>query len=300
MSFANLKAKRKDFAGLAEQMKDAGKGGGYKKDERFWELPVDKSGTGSAVIRFLPAPADHELPYVLRYAHGFQNKTSGKWLIENCPTTMGQNTPCPICERNSELWNTGLESNKTIVRERKRGLSYFSNIYVVNDPVNPENNGKVFLFRFGPKIFEKITNKISPEFADETPVNVFDFWEGANFRLKAVKVAGQRSYDHSSWDTEGPLFKCASEDELNSKLEEVYNSEYSLKELVDPKEFKSYDQLMTRLNQTLGVAQVQEQSVSTSAPQTSEDDLPFDPDPVQDVGVKIDEDLADYERLLNA
>ncbi len=298
MSFASLKNNRKNFGDLAKQMKEGGQGG-YKKDERFWELTVDKSGTGSAVIRFLPAPAGHEYPYVLRYAHTFQNKTNQKWLIENCPTSLGSDHPCPVCERNSELWNTGIESNKTIVRERKRKLSYYANIYVVNDPSNPENNDKVFLFKFGPKIYEKITNKISPEFEDEQPINVFDFWEGANFRLKAVKVSGQRSYDHSSWDNPSPLFKnCTDEDELNAKLEEVYNKEYPLKELVDPKEFKSYDQITTRLNQTLGSAVVQPQVTETSIPE--EDDLPFDPTPSIDTGIQMDEDLDEYNQLLNS
>lgn len=296
MSFAQLKKGKKDFQALAAQMKTAGKGS-FSKDERLWELTVDKSGVGQAIIRFLPAPTGHEFPYVLRYGHGFKNPTTNKWLIENCPTTLGQGTPCPICERNSELWNTGTETNKNIVRERKRQQSYYANIYVVNDPANPENNDKVFLFRFGSKIFEMITDKISPQFEEEA-VNVFDFWEGANFRLRSTMVNKQRSYDKSTWDTSGPLFNCKDEDELNEKLEEVYNKEHNLLDLIAPKEFKTYEQLTTRLNQTLGVS-----AKPVQQEQQVEDDFPFEPDEqvvTEEKSLKMDDDLSEYADLLNS
>ena len=167
-------------------------------DERLWKPELDKSGTGSAVIRFLPAVDGEELPWVKVWKHAFQGPT-GKWFIENSLTTLNQKDP--VSEHNSELWNTGLESDKETARKQKRKLEYYSNIYVVSDPKHPENNGKVFLFRYGKKIFDKIMAAMQPEFEDETPINPFDFWEGANFKLKIRKVDGFWNYDKSEFDS---------------------------------------------------------------------------------------------------
>jgi hypothetical protein len=198
-----------------------------------------------AIIRFLPAPGvdgEDGLPWVRRFDHGFQGP--GGWFIDNCLTTVGEK--CPVCEHNSGLWNSGVEANKDIVRKQKRRLSYLANIYVVSDPAHPENDGTIRLFKFGKKIFDKISEAMNPEFADETPLNPFDLWEGANFKMKIRNVEGYRNYDKSEFAAQGAL----SDDE--SKLETIYNKEHSLKEFVEKKNFKSFDQLKARLDKVLG------------------------------------------------
>ena len=212
-------------------------------DERLWKPELDKSGTGQAVIRFLPAKDGEELPWIKLWKHAFQGPT-GKWFIENSLTTLNQKDP--VSEHNSELWNTGLESDKEIARKQKRKLEYYSNIYVVSDPKHPENEGKVFLFRYGKKIFDKIMAAMQPEFEDEAPLNPFDFWEGANFKLKIRDVEGYRNYDKSEFDRQTPL----SEDD--TYLEEVYNKMHKLEEFTDPKSYKTYDELKTKLISVLG------------------------------------------------
>ena len=211
-------------------------------DERLWKPELDKSGTGSAVIRFLPAPDGEELPWVKVFKHAFQGPT-GKWYIENSLTTIGKNDP--VSEHNSALWNTGLETDKETARKQKRKLEYYSNIYVVSDPKHPENNGKVFLFRYGKKIFDKIMAAMQPEFEDETPINPFDFWEGANFKLKIRKVDGFWNYDKSEFDSVTAL---ADSDE---KLDGIWKKQYSLQEFLAPTNFKSYDELKKRLDDVL-------------------------------------------------
>ena len=216
---------------------------GSKDDERFWKPVMDKGGTGSAVIRFLPAPEGCDLPWVQVWSHAFQS--NGKWLIDNCLTTLGQN--CPVCEANRELWNTGSKDNQNIVRDRKRKLSYYSNIYVVKDPANPENEGKVFLYKFGKKIFDKIMASMQPEFDDEEPINPFDFWKGANFKLKLVKKDGYWNYDKSEFAPSSALL------EDDDELETIYKSLNNLNDFVSPSEFKSYEDLKKRLDYTLGI-----------------------------------------------
>jgi len=181
MSFKDMKSRsKKGFEKLNKELEKINTSNSSFKDDRIWKATQDKSGNGYAVIRFLPAPEGEDVPWVRRFNHGF--KGPGGWCIENCPTTIDGS--CPICEANSELWNSGTESNKNIARDRKRKLSYYANILVVSDSTHPENDGKVFLFRFGKKIFDKIQEAMNPEFEDENPVNPFDFWEGANFKLK--------------------------------------------------------------------------------------------------------------------
>jgi len=248
MSFANLKRNRSSLDKLTKAIESTTQTveAGSKDDTRFWQPSVDKSGNGMAVIRFLPAPsADGEdgLPWVRIFNHGFQGP--GGWLIDNCLTTL--NEKCPVCEHNSTLWNSGVESNKEIVRKQKRKLSYVANIYVVSDPSNPENEGTVRLFKFGKKIFDKITEAMNPEFADEKPLNPFDFWEGANFKLKIRNVEGYRNYDKSEFADPSALF-----DGDDAKLEKLYTQEYSLKEFLDRKNFKSYELLKGRLDKVLG------------------------------------------------
>ena len=245
MSFADLK-KQSKMGSLTEKLiKQVEKlnDGGSKDDDRFWKPVMDKGGTGSAVIRFLPAPEGCDLPWVQVWSHAFQG--TGGWLIDNCLTTLGQN--CPVCEANRELWNTGSKDNQNIVRDRKRKLSYFANIYVVKDPVNPANEGRVFLYKFGKKIFDKIMASMQPEFDDEEPINPFDFWKGANFKLKLVKKDGYWNYDKSEFAPPSALL------EDDDELEIIYKSLNNLNDFVSPSEFKSYEDLKKRLDYTLGL-----------------------------------------------
>ena len=211
-------------------------------DERIWKPVVDKTGNGYAVIRFLPAVDGEDMPWAKVWNHAFQGPT-GQWYIENSLTTVGQNDP--VSEMNSAYWNSGVESDKEIARRQKRKLQYFANIYVVSDPTNPHNEGKVMLYRFGKKIFDKCMEAMQPAFQDETPVNPFDFWEGANFKLKIRKVDGYWNYDKSEFEAPTPLF---ADDE---QMEEVWKKEYPLAEFTAATNFKSYDELKTRLNAVL-------------------------------------------------
>ena len=248
-SFANLKRGRSDLAKLTKAIEASGQSSteaGSKDDTRMWQPSVDKSGNGMAVIRFLPAPAvdgDDALPWVRTFSHGFQGP--GGWFIDNCLTTL--NEKCPVCEHNNTLWNSGIEANKDVARKQKRKLSYLANVLIVSDPSNPENEGQIKLFKFGKKIFDKITEAMNPEFADETPVNPFDLWEGANFKLKIRNVEGYRNYDKSEFADKSALL-----DGDDVKLEELWKKEFSLKEFTEKKQFKPYDQLKSRLDKVLG------------------------------------------------
>ena len=213
-------------------------------DDRLWKPEVDKAGNGYAVIRFLPAPDGEDLPWAKLYTHAFQG--TGGWFIENSLTTLGQKDP--VSEHNSQLWNSGIESDKEIARKQKRKLSYYANIYVVKDSANPHNEGQVFLYKFGKKIFDKITAAMQPEFEDEDPINPFDFWAGANFKLKIKKVAGYWNYDSSEFDRQSALL------DDDDAMEAIWKKEYSLAELVAPDQFKSYDELKKRLDYVLGNA----------------------------------------------
>jgi len=245
MSFSNLK-KQSSLgsltAKLVSQVEKMNKGSNGV-DDRLWKPEVDKAGNGYAVIRFLPAPDGEDLPWAKLYTHAFQS--SGGWYIENSLTTLGQKDP--VSEHNSQLWNSGVDSDKEVARKQKRKLSYYSNVYVVKDPSNPSNEGKVFLFRYGKKIFDKITAAMQPEFEDETPINPFDFWAGANFKIKIKKVAGYWNYDSSEFAAPEPLLD---DDEA---MEAVWKQEHSLAEIVAPDQFKSYEDLKKRLNYVLGL-----------------------------------------------
>ena len=248
MSFANLKSSRGSsidkLVKAAEAVSTKAETKSYD-DDRFWKPSKDKAGNGYAVIRFLPAQEGEDLPWVRYWDHGFKGPT-GLWYIENSLTTIGQDDP--VSEANSVLWNSGRDEDKAIARERKRRLHYVSNILVVSDPANPQNEGKVFLYKFGKKIFDKIMDVMQPQFADEDPVNPYDFWEGADFKIKIRKVEGWVNYDKSEFASAAPLYNG---DE--AQLEEVYNKLYSLNDFVDPKNYKSYDELKAKLNKVLGV-----------------------------------------------
>ena len=246
MSFAQLKERKDQIQNLIKAAEQAGGGNSEKKsytDERFWKPTVDKAGNGYAVIRFLPAPKSEELPWIRYWDHGFKGPT-GLWYIENSLTSIGQSDP--VGELNSRLWNSGIEADKEKARTQKRRLHYVTNIYIVSDPSNPDNEGKVFLYQFGKKIFDKIMDMMQPSFADEKAVNPFDLWEGANFKLKIRNVEGYRNYDKSEFDSQTAL----SEDD--SVLEGIYNKQSSLQEFLDPKNFKTYDELKMKLSRVLG------------------------------------------------
>jgi hypothetical protein len=248
MSFEQLKANR---AQAINKLVAAGEATSEKKsygDDRQWKPTVDKAGNGYAVIRFLPAGAGEDLPWVRYWDHGFKGST-GRWYIERSLTSIGQQDP--VSELNSQLWNTGRDEDKEIARQRKRRLHHVSNILVVSDSANPENEGKVFLYEYGKKIMDKIMDVMQPQFADETPVNPFDFWGGANFKLKIRNVEGYRNYDKSEFDSATQLF-----DGDEAQLEEVYNKLYKLDEFTNPESYKSYADLKQKLYEVIGEAEV--------------------------------------------
>ena len=223
-------------------------------DDRFWKPTRDKAGNGYAVIRFLPQKEGEDLPWVRYWDHGFKGPT-GLWYIENSLTSINQ--PDPVSEHNSVLWNSGRDEDKALAREQKRRLHYVSNVLVISDPDNPQNEGKVFLYKFGKKIFDKIMDVMQPQFADETPVNPYDFWEGADFKLKIRKVEGWVNYDKSEFSAPSALF-----DGDEGRLNEVYGQLYALQDFLDPKNYKTYDELKAKLNRVLGV----DAGVSMEAP----------------------------------
>ena len=213
-------------------------------DDRFWKPTVDKAGNGYAVIRFLPAPQNEELPWVRYWHHGFQGPT-GQWYIENSLTTLGKKDP--LTEYNNTLWNRGDQEGKNQARKQKRTLTYIANIYVVSDTAAPQNEGKVFLYKFGKKIFDKLNEAMDPQFEDESPVNPFDMWEGANFKMKIRNVEGYRNYDKSEFDSPSTLL------DDDDELEALWKTQFSLTEFVDPRNFKTYEELEDRLNKVLGL-----------------------------------------------
>ena len=256
MSFATLKKNRsssinKLVAAAGDQLSPQTDNKKSYQDDRIWKPSVDKAGNGYAVIRFLPASEGNDLPWVRYWDHGFKGPT-GQWYIEKSLTSIGQNDP--VSEANSMLWNSGDDRDKDIARERKRRLHYVSNILVESDPSNPANEGQVFLFVYGKKIFDKLMDVMQPQFADEDPMNPFDFWEGASFKLKIRNVEGYRNYDKSEFASASPL------SESDSELEEIYDRIYDLNEFTDPANYKTYDELKQRLHLVLG--QVEAPSMS--------------------------------------
>lgn len=288
------KMRNQDFSKIAGEFdKISNPQSGEKKsydDNRFWRLEGDKAGNGTATLRFLPRVEGDELPWVRIFSHGFQGPT-GKWYIENSLTTLGENDP--VGELNTQLWNSGSDANKEIARKQKRKLSFIANVLVVSDPKHPENEGKVFLFKFGKKIFDKIMDKARPTFEDEKPVNVFDLWEGANFKLRMRKKDGYANYDESAFMEPAP----AGTDE---ELVEIVNAQHKLAEFTDRKNFKSYDELKKKLDQVLSG----DAYVAKSAAQMSEDPMPVAaaptfaskpaPTPSKSIDTDDDEDVMSY------
>jgi hypothetical protein len=279
-------------------------GDGKNSDDRFWYPAVDKAGNGYAVIRFLPAPGDEELPFIRMFEHGFKGPT-GLWYIENSLTTVGKQDP--VGELNSKLWNESTDDEspgRKQARAQKRKLNYVCNIYIVQDQANPENNGKVKLFKIGKKIFDKLNEAMNPQFADEKPMNPFDLWDGANFKLKIRTVEGYRNYDKSEFASPEPLFAD------DKKLEAVWKSEHLLQPFLAPENFKSYDELKTRLNKVLGLEgnggtspSAARQAAAARKPTPTEDDAPWqDPKPQRAAPSRgeiadDDEDLEFFKRL---
>lgn len=280
------------------------------EDDRFWKLEKDKAGNGSAVIRFLPRAEGDDLPWVKIFSHGFKGPT-GRWYIENSLTTPRIGLPNgsndPVGELNSQLWNSGSDANKEIARAQKRRLHFISNILVVSDPKHPENEGKVFLFKFGKKIFDKIMNKAKPTFEDDTPVNVFDLWEGANFKLRMRNVEGYPNYDESTFSDPTPL---AQSDEA---ILAVVNQQYKLAEFLDPSNFKSYEELKTKLDSVLNGSAVTATAESmmndplptaeapsyASAPAPSFTSAPAATSKMPEINDEDDFDMTYFQRIAN-
>jgi len=299
MSFKDLK-KQSSLGSLTQKLvreveKMNNTGGA---DERLWKPELDKTGNGYAVIRFLPAPEGEEIPWAKMYSHAFQGP--GGWYIENSLTTTGGKDP--VSEHNRDLWNSGNEADKDVVRKQKRKLSYYSNIYVVKDPTNPSNEGKVFLFKYGKKIHDKILEAMQPEFEDEDPINAFDFWQGANFKLKIVKKDGYWNYDKSEFDVVSPLL------DDDDALEALWKKEYSLTAITAADQFKSYDDLKKRLDYVLGAKPVTRR-VDEELEDESEGRGTFTPDfksrapvaaaPVASESADEDDALSYFQKLAN-
>ena len=296
MTLSNLK-KGSSLDKLKKAVEASSAGGNNKSsaDDRFWQPEVDAAGNGYAVIRFLDTPAvdgEDGLPWVQIWSHGFQGP--GGWYIENSLTTLGKTDP--VSEYNTVLWNSGIEANKEIARKQKRKLTYIANILVISDPKRPQNEGKVFLYKFGKKIFDKVKEKLEPQFADETPLNPFDFWKGANFKVKIRNVEGYRNYDKSEFDAPSALHNGD-----DAQIEKVWKSAYSLKDFLKADNFKTYDELKAKLERVLGAGG----SAAASAKKIDDDqeDAPVirsapaaKKATAEDVTVE-DDDMAFFEKL---
>lgn len=289
-----------DVSSLMEKLdKMAAKGGGkFESDPTEWAPTKDAAGNASAIVRFLPAKDENgeDVPFVKLLSHSVKN--NGQWYIENCPTTSPINERCPVCDHNSSLWNSGIESNKTIASDRKRKTRYYGNIVVIQDKANPEAEGKVFKWGFGQKIMDKIIAMGKPEFDGETPVDVTDVYEGAHFYVKVEKVKGFPNYDKSKFGSASALF-----DGDDSKLKDVFNGMHPLKAITAADKFKTYDELEKKYNKVLGAggapaAPARNQFVEDLSQVDTTDDIPFDM-PAASTVVAGDEDLDDFFNSLD-
>jgi len=298
-SFSALKSSSKSsLEKLTQELSKLNSGTESSKDTRFWYPNVDKAGNGFAMIRFLPPSANEDVPFIRMFEHAFKGPT-GLWYFENSLTTIGKNDP--VGELNSVLWNQSSDENspgRKQAREQKRKLSYISNIYVIQDSANPENNGKVFLFKYGKKIFDKLNEVMNPQFEDEKPMNPFDFWAGATFKLKIRNVEGYRNYDKSEFATPGPLF------DDDDAMEKVWNQQHSLQAFLDPSNFKSYEELKKKLDKVLGLDDASKLTKArTKTPEPEDDELPWTPPKVERAAVQSstsddeDDDLEFFKRL---
>lgn len=293
MSFASLKKAQK--TGL-NSLKDRITADNEKKsygDDRYWNPSVDKTGNGFAIIRFLPAVADEDMPFQKIFTHSFSN--DGRWLIENCPVTIGQD--CPICKENNRFWKTGDKLKIEVAKLHKRKTHYHANILVISDPKNPDNEGKVFLFKFGPKIFEKISAAIDPQFEDEEAFDPFDFWTGADFKLKIRNVEGYRNYDRSEFAARSALF-----DGDDTQLEALWKKQYSLKELVDTSKFKTSQELSLRLAEVMSSDSVPERDSTGDIKFESPKFQSKDPEQkkVETTETEDEDEFAMYTKLLES
>ena len=306
MSFASLKKNRStQLESLTAELNKLNTKSTQAADDRFWYPAVDKAGNGYAVIRFLPPTDGEDVPFVRVWDHGFKGPT-GKWYIENSLTTIGEQDP--VAEYNSKLWNATDDDNspqRRQARAQKRRLTYISNVIVLKDPANPENEGKVFLFKYGKKIFDKLQEVMHPQFPDEQPMNPFDLWDGANFQVKIRNVEGYRNYDKSQFSEAGPLL------DDDEKLEKIWKKQYALKPFIDKSNFKSYDELKRKLNDVLGLdetfgevpdtkSKAQTQKSKTTA-KSEDDEMPWDPPATKTPAAEDDDDesLAFFKSLAN-
>lgn len=293
MATSILDLKRRQASTLEainRKIKEDDRGGQFPRDERYWQPLVDKEGNGLAVIRYLPAPDGEDDPYVRKFSHNFKGN-SGKWYIENCLTTIGEKDP--VAEYNSELWDTGVEANKNIARKQKRKLGFISNIQVIRHAARPEDEGKVFLFGYGKKIFDKLNDKMNPPEEDLAAVNPFDPWTGANFRLRICKVGDFRNYDNSQFDPAGPLG-------TDEQIEEIWRKCYSLKAEVARDKFKPYGELKKKLHEVLGLAASAEEPTEEAPAQESAPAAKVASEPAQiqaSAGGEASQDLAFFENL---
>ena len=299
-SFADLKKQRTEHLKALTTKLNEASGTTFTEDDRFWQPTVDKEGNGYAIIRFLPEIEGEDVPFVRIFSHGFQGP--GGWYIENCLTTIGKDDP--VAEYNNVLWNSTTDDKSPArkqARDQKRKQNFTSNILVVDDPAHPENNGKVYLYKYGKKIFDKIKEKMEPEFPDEAPVNPFDLWEGANFKLKIRKVEGYRNYDRSEFDTVSPVA------DSDKEIERIWKQGYPLAAFLAPSEFKPYPELLAKINKVLGIntqektnkglpvnddplpekAQKASKVKATAADEPVDNEVPFD----------IDDEVEDTEGL---
>ena len=290
MDFESLKSSASNFDKITkaleastEKPETSGNKSNKYQDDRIWKPELDKTGNGYAVIRFLPATSGEEMPWQRVWSHAFQDK--GGWYIENSLTTLNQKDP--VSEENTRLWNTGVDSDKEIARKRKRKLSYYSNIFVVSDPKHPENEGKVFIFKFGKKIFDKITEAMQPAFDDETPINPFDFWKGANFKLKIRKVDGYWNYDKSEFEGVSQI------KESDDDIKQIWSKQYPLNPFVDPSNFKTYDELKEKLNRVIMGQRNTETVENVDLPPQSTTSVPSSSD-VKSAPASEDDDTLSY------
>ena len=284
-SFAAMKKnKQSDLDKLSGELSKLQSNQNNMGDDRFWKPEVDKSGNGYAVIRFLPSPNGEDVPFVRLWDHGFQGP--GGWFIEKSLTTLSKDDP--VSEYNTMLWNSGVDKNKDQARKQKRRLGFISNIYVVKDPANPANEGKVFLYKYGKKIFDMLNDVMNPEFDDETPTNPFDLWEGRDFKMKIRNVEGYRNYDKSDFADAAPLL------DDDKKLEEIWNSQHSLSEFIDEKNFKSYAELKNRLYRVLMLDSAAPAAVEPEPESEPSTVVPMKSAPSTD---DDDEDLSFFKKL---
>jgi hypothetical protein len=304
MDFAKLKNQsgKSSLEKLTQELAKMNQQNDGGKDNRFWYPNVDKAGNGYAVIRFLPAPGEEDVPFIRMFEHGFKGP-GGSWYIENSLTTIGKNDP--VSELNSKLWNMSSDDespSRKQARTQKRKLNFIANIYVIQDQANPENNGKVFLFKFGKKIYDKLNDAMNPQFPGDVPMNPFDLWAGADFKLKIRNVDNYRNYDKSEFATPGPLF------EDDNQMETVWKQEHSLQAFLDPSNFKSYEELKAKLEKVLGLNEngtMSPAAARTAAANKEEDDLPWQA-PKEERSAKAssaveeevdDDDLAFFKKL---